>query len=306
MQSFRKEPMTTITENHSESQGTPSQTLADFLENTPPNQTVHISDLAVWQNIGPYPNLQPIITKTPLQLHCPPDSCNGVRTFRYVVASDESQRLYNDEHSYFYVVYRCSNCQKTTKVFFLAARVYQHQRPHGGCYKFGEYPPYGPPIPSNLIELIGSESDTFMKGYNCEVQGFGIGAFAYYRRVVENQKNRILREIISVSEKIEVPGEKIDTLREAIRETRFSNALKMVKDVIPESLYVEEHNPMRLLYRALSKGVHELSDEECLQLASSIRVVLAELSERLSSLLKDKAELSKAISTLTDNKEKGR
>ena len=96
-----------------------------------------------------------------------------------------------------------------------------------------------------------------------------------------------------------VPDAKIKTLREAIKETRFSKALDLAKNVMPESLLIEGHNPMRLLYRALSKGVHELTDEECLVRASSVREILGELSERLSFLLKNKAELKKALSTLT-------
>ena len=37
-----------------------------------------------------------------------------------------------------------------------------------------------------------------MKGRRCGNLGLGIGAFVYYRRVVENQKSRILDEIIKV------------------------------------------------------------------------------------------------------------
>lgn len=119
---------------------------------------------------------------------------------------------------------------------------------------------------------------------------------------MENQKNRILAEIVKVFEKIGVPQDKIDTLREAIKETQFSKALKMAKDVMPESLLIDGYNPILLLHHALSRGVHELSDEECLERANTIRLVLGELSERLSAILKDKAELRKAISTLMHHK----
>ena len=85
--------------------------------------------------------------------------------------------------------------------------------------------------------------------------------FTYYRRVVENKKNRILAEIVKVFQKIGVSQDKINTLDEAIKETRFSKALKMAKDVMPESLLIDGHSPILLLYRALSRGVHELSDD---------------------------------------------
>lgn len=172
----------------------------------------------------------------------------------------------------------------------------------GICSKLGEFPQYGPPVPSRLIKLIGPDRNIFLKGHNCEKQGLGIGAFTYYRRVVENQKNRILEEIVKVYEKIGVPQDKIDTLREAIKETQFRKALGMVKDVMPESLLINGHSPILLLHRALSRGVHELSDEECLELAGTVRLVLGELSERLSAILKDKAELTEATSTLMHQK----
>ena len=99
-----------------------------------------------------------------------------------------------------------------------------------------------------------------------------------------------------------MPQDKIDTLGQAIKETQFSKALKMAKDVMPESLLIDDQSPILLLHHALSRGVHELSDEECLKLASTVRLVLGELAERLSALLKDKAELTAAISTLIQHK----
>jgi superfamily I DNA/RNA helicase len=150
--------------------------------------------------------------------------------------------------------------------------------------------------------LIGPDRDEFLKGRRCENQGLGVGAFIYYRRVVENQKDRIIGEIIKVSEKIGASEEKLEKLRNAIKETQFSKALSVAKDAMPESLLINGHSPILLLHSALSEGVHALSDEECLELAGSVRVVLGELSERLSQALKDEAELAKALSTLMHKK----
>ena len=273
------------------------KTFSEFLQNTPPNQLAHISDLAVPKNAGPYPSIEKRINTPELRLHCSHESCNGVRFFRCIDPPANRKSL-DHTISYLYVKYQCSNCKETLKVYALAAKIDTIGKLHGMCYKLGEFPPYGPPVSPKLIRLIQPDSDMFMQGRRCENQGFGIGAFAYYRRVVENQKNRILGEIVKVSEKIGVPQDKIDILRAAIEEIQFRKALNMAKDAIPESLLIEGHSPMRLLHHALSRGVHELSDEECLELASTIRLVLGELSERLSVLLKDKAELTKALSTL--------
>ena len=273
------------------------QTLAEFLENTPPNQWRHISDLSVSQNIGPYPNPSGrIINEPELKLHCSHDFCNRDRFFRCTgVYKYPGPHLITDACNYLYASYQCSNCLRTTKVYSFMAILDTNEGSQGICSKLGEFPPYGPPVSSRLIKLIGPDRDIFLKGHNCEKQGLGIGAFTYYRRVVENQKNRILEEIVKVYEKI-------DTLREAIKETQFRKALGMVKDVMPESLLINGHSPILLLHRALSRGVHELSDEECLELAGTVRLVLGELSERLSAILKDKTELTEAVSTLMHHK----
>ncbi|MBO9644714.1 MAG: hypothetical protein J7603_16490 [Pseudacidovorax sp.] len=274
------------------------QSISDFLEDFPPNQLTHISDISEHKfvtNIG-FAN----VMRTPeIQLHCPSDSCNGVRFFRCV--SGQGKRL-KEQFEFIYITYRCSNCQEHEKTFSLAVKLDTDEMPTGELYKFGELPPFGPPTPPRLIKLIGPDRDDFLKGRRCENQGLGVGAFIYYRRVVENQKNRILSEIAKVSEKLSAPPEKIALLRQAINETQFSKALEMAKDVLPESLLINGHSPIQLLHSALSEGVHALSDEQCLELAGSIRIVLGELSERLSQALKDEAELTKALSTLMNFK----
>jgi hypothetical protein len=276
------------------------QTISVFLESTPPNQLIHISDLAVWKRHQYGANN---VMRTPeIQLHCDHENCNGIRFFRCVSGSEK--RLEEKDYEFFYVTYRCSNCQRVEKIFSLAAKVDEDAKPSGECYKFGELPTYGPPVSPKLIKLIGPDRDEFLKGRRCENQGLGVGAFIYYRRVLEKQKNRILGEIIKVSEKIGADEEKITLLKSAMTETQFSKALYMAKGAMPESLLINGHSPIMLLHSALSEGVHALTDEQCLELAGSVRVVLGELSERLSQALKDEAELTKALSALM-NKKKG-
>ncbi len=278
-----------------------SMSLADFLESIPPGPFVSISDLAIAEQSRGFWMDQ---LRTPdLQLHCPSDACNGTRFFRIV--GEREFPLDAKYCQYFYVTYRCSNCQKTQKTYSLGAVVDVKGSPTGRAFKFGELPPFGPQTPSRLITLIGPDRDEFLKGRRCENQALGVGAFTYYRRVVENQKNRILAEISKVAEKLGTEPGALKTLQSAMQEVRFSKALSIAKDAIPQSLLINGHNPMVLLHAALSEGVHARSDEECLEIASSVRVVLAELSERLAQALKDEAELAKALSTLMGRKKEG-
>ncbi|GHA22184.1 hypothetical protein GCM10008090_35030 [Arenicella chitinivorans] len=284
-----------MSENKKEIQeGHEAVTFAEFLENTPPSSLTEINDLveATYYQSGGISGYT--LAKPEIQLHCPNDSCNGTRFFRCTTRNSISV---SEDFSFEYISYICSNCRQTEKTFSLAFKR-QGGEGIGSCYKFGERPLYGPPTPSKLIKLIGPDRDTFLKGRRCENQGLGIGAFVYYRRVVENQKNRILDEIIKVSEKISAPAESISALKEAKGETQFSKALSSVKDSLPQALLINGHNPLTLLHSALSEGLHNQTDEYCLEVASSVRVILGELSERLGQALKDEAELNHALSRL--------
>ena len=145
----------------------------------------------------------------------------------------------------------------------------------------------------------GLLKDYYLKGRHAENQGLGIGAFVYYRRVVENQKDRIFDEILKVSEKIGAPKELLAQLTAAKAETQFSKAVETIKQAIPQALLINgHHNPLMLLHSALSEGLHDKTDDQCLELATSIRVVLTELVERMANALQGKAELNAAVGKL--------
>jgi hypothetical protein len=267
-------------------------TFAQFLESVPPSQQIKVTDLFVFERQGSYFRLE-----TPqLQLHCTSATCNGLRFFRFK-EGDRSLRR-DDETIMTYLTYICSNCRLMAKMYSLFATSDANDKTQGTCYKFGEQPAYGPPTPPRLIRLFEKERETFLKGRQCENHGLGIGAFVYYRRVVENQKNRILDEVIRVSEKVGAPADIIGVLEAAKTEVQFSKALTSVKDAIPQALLINGHNPFTLLHRALSGGLHAKTDEQCLALAHDVRVVLVELAERLGQALKDEAELNTAVTRL--------
>jgi hypothetical protein len=271
---------------------------AEFLQSTPPSIEMTILDLFE-DAPGPLKALH-----TPqLLLHCDSAICAGVRTHRRV---DDAPSFKADmvQIRNVFIEYICSNCREKRKYFALHIKsLGANTKNPGRAYKFGENPPFGPKTPPRLITLLGDQWPIFLKGRRCEFQGLGVGAFSYYRRVVEHQKGRILDEIIRVSERIGVEVAVIDVLKTARSETQFSKSLSMVKNAIPQALLINGHNPLTLLHSALSDGLHDRTDEHCLELAHDIRIVLADLSERLSQALKDEAELNTAVSRLMKVKE---
>jgi hypothetical protein len=272
----------------------PEISFAEFLESVPPGQIRRISDL-VKEYAG---NTRYWELRTPqLILHCTTDICNGPRTYRRTGGDKHFQK---NETTDLFVSYICSNCRQTTKVFSLHADAKDtaHAESFGLAYKYGELPPFGPITPTRLLKLLGDQREFFLKGRRCENQGLGIGAFGYYRRVVEHQRNRIIDEIIKVSAKLGADSEALAELEAAKSETQFAKSVALIKHGIPQALLINGHNPLTLLHNALSAGLHEQTDEICLELAQAVRVVLVDLAERLSQAMKDEAELKSAVSRL--------
>jgi hypothetical protein len=275
--------------------------LAQFLESVSPGQVRKVTTRTVTTHTEQGQAVRFRFSLPEIQLHCPSDACNGERFFR--VDEDEDHLYIRDQKvwNFTYVKYKCANCQKQEKTFSLAIMINPGERQSTAayCYKFGELPAYGPPTSSRLISLLGPGRELFLKGRRCEIQGLGIGAFVYYRRVVEDQKSRILVEIIKVAQTLSAPQEATNTLQAAQAEHQFSKAMDDVKNAIPQRLLINGQKPLTLLHAALSKGLHNHSDETCLELASDIRVILAELAELLSHALKDERELREAVGRLS-------
>ena len=85
----------------------------------------------------------------------------------------------------------------------------------------------------------------------------------------------------------------------ALKETQFSAAVKMLKNAIPDKLLIlNGKNPLTVLYSPLSVQLHKLTDKACLQQAADIRNVLTAFLENIADVLKDQEELKNAVNRL--------
>ena len=272
-------------------------TLKEFFENIPPGKFVKIKNLSKRQNSSNYLNL------TAIELHCETSECNGVRFFN----PQENVHIGGiNAYNEVFLTFICRNCNKSSKTYAFLVKLGENASDNS-LHKLGEFPPFGPPTPARVFNLIGAEREYYLKGRRAENQDLGIAAFAYYRRVVENQKTRIIDEIIRVGKKVGASEEVLRDLVAAKSETQFSKAVDAIKHGIPQSLLIDGHNPLVLLHSALSEGLHAHTDEQCLELATSIRVVLSELVERMGLALKEEVALSTAVTRLLSaNSQKGK
>jgi len=133
----------------------------------------------------------------------------------------------------------------------------------------------------DIDKFLKDDAVFFKKALACQSQGYGTGAFSYYRKVLENSIEKILNNIRSFIEKEDSSSDKINQIDEALKATIMDEKIKIAKDAIPESLKQNGINPLGTIYKTLSIGIHKLSEEECLENCEDIQIALSYLIQKL-------------------------
>ncbi|EEF59762.1 hypothetical protein [Pedosphaera parvula] len=277
----------------------PVLALKDFLTGSPPGTLCSVRLTGVAAGIS-------VQFKVPvLNLYCTDEACEDFTQFDPNVSE---RTVHVNPDADIFISYRCRHCRRSQKTYALriteAESFTLNEIVEARILKYGELPEVNLALTSRISKLIGQDRDFFYKGVKAECSGLGIAAFTYYRRVVENQKDRIFDEIIKVCKRLGVTGDIVAELEKAKKETQFTKAVGLIKSELPDSLKIDNHNPLTLLHDALSDSIHNASDEDCLALAQSIRVVLSKLAENLNFALQQKAELMGAVNLLLNRKNK--
>lgn len=268
-----------------------------FLEATPPNSPVTIPGVAQMQPNPLSGERMPCIISPPIELHCERDG--GSRRF---TTSKKLFLRYTSSHQF--LTFRCRDCLKSEKIFAIAFKwdsLNEHTSGEVTVMKMGEYPPFSTAISPRIQKLLTRQDlELYRKGVRSMDYGLGIGAASYLRRIVESQWKLVVIETRKAAERLGIKD--LKAFDAALESHQFSRAVESLKGVIPEKLLLPgRHNPLTILYKPLSQQLHDLSDEECLQQAQAIQIVLTKLLENIATVLKDEAELSAAVSMLQNS-----
>jgi hypothetical protein len=139
--------------------------------------------------------------------------------------------------------------------------------------KVGQFPPYEIE-PETAIQKYLTEEDigNYKKALTTLSVSFGIGSYAYFRRIIENEIKRIIKDIS------ELEFEGVDNVRNAYRvfesDHQMSKLIDVINKYLPGSLKEAGDNPIRLLYEQLSGGIHQFSEEDCVEKAKDIDILL--------------------------------
>lgn len=211
---------------------------------------------------------------TDLIFFCQDEYCRDFRQFK---CKDRSLSIGVSQTAT--IIYECLNCKSHRKTFVL---VFNRRKSTVIVFKLAEFPPYNEPVPSSLVELSGKFSEDLLKGKACELQNFGRAALAYYTRIADNQLHEIAVKLLipsSLNGRVKKSKKCLKKYKKANSSDDFRRAFKKMATLLPESLLIENQNPLELLHQTLEKAGFADTDDECLEIAKMLRIILTEIAK---------------------------
>lgn len=184
---------------------------------------------------------------------------------------DKKTNLFNDT---FYLDASCSSCgYKLNFVVKAFTDKPWTESPNLYIQKIGQYPAFSIEPQQELLKYLTEEDIVLYKKALINLsQNYGIGAFAYFRRIIENEIQRLIQSIS------ELEFEGVEDVKTALdkytRDHQMSSLINVLNNHLPSSLKRLGGNPIALLYQQLSEGIHDSSEEVCTDKAKSIDALL--------------------------------
>ena len=229
-----------------------------------------------------------------LRMNC--RKCGTEQTF--VVAPGEiRRRSFPDNDHLALVQYTCAGCDSANQFFFL--RITESG---DTITKIGQYPTWSIAVPKALEQALGNRVEFYRKGLASEAVGYGIGAYGYYRRVVEEIIDELLDGIGTLIEEESRKQEYMIALAQTKSTRQTEEKARLVKDLMPGQVKVQGMNPLGILHTALSEGLHNRSDVECLYLAVEIRAALDFLITRLAQAKEEQKKFTDSMRRILEKK----
>ena len=232
------------------------------------------------------------LEKPRINMHCA--KCKQTRTFQMTNEYWDQWHVPNTDTPGQRVLarYICVSCTEFERTFTILL-----SDNRDWVMKIGQYPPWSIFGNEQLEALLGNHGDYYKKGLICESQGYGIAAFAYYRRITEEVIDKLLQQVETLIGPEEQPA--YEAALAKVKKTRVAaEKIEIVKELLPSNLRPGGINPLSVLHGALSEGLHAESDETCLKHAQAVRETLLYLVSQISSAQIAGASFSESIKKL--------
>ena len=205
--------------------------------------------------------------------------------------------------------YACTHCKKEELRIWYGSAFPREKKSDGNkgriveviLWKFGQYPAQSIEPSREVQKEIGASNlDMFKKGLTSLTHGFGVGALAYFRRVVEDQTLQVIDLFAGVAAD-DGNNEAVTAIQKAKENGRTEDRLRLAAQALPDSLRPGGVNPLAVLYQHYSRGIHGLSDEECLEIAMDLDFALEYIFKNWRVQMQDAAKFKATVQRWSDS-----
>jgi hypothetical protein len=176
--------------------------------------------------------------------------------------------------------YQCVLCERES------IRYYLHHDPEAHfIMKVGQYPEPSIAIPRALEKGLKDSAQHYRKGLICFSQGYGIGAVAYFRRVVEERTNELIDVVGELGRANGTEEKEVKRILAAKSERTYDKRLEVASQMIPASLRPGGINPLGRLHDLLSEALHVHSEEDALETAEEMRDIIEHVFRNLKDYI---------------------
>jgi hypothetical protein len=164
--------------------------------------------------------------------------------------------------------------------------------------KVGQYPPVSIRA-SKVVEkyLTKDNFELYKKALYLISLGYGVGAFAYFRRIIETE---IIQIITLLSEGSFEGAEEIKKQLEEKKQGKITmqKLLDSLTEHLPPALLEIGDNPVRILFNYSSNALHGYSEEKCIETSKNIDLILKWTFQKIKEEKSTISEIRNAIKTL--------
>lgn len=194
-----------------------------------------------------------------------------------------------------YFQFSCVSCRKSHREY-LVEQILDDENIR--MQKYGELP--RPRLTRNRVlqKFLKDDLDNYEKAVVCLSHEYGVAAFAYFRRIVENSIIRLLDLVQEDAQSSGSDQPTLDAIAELRKEAPMSDKIKVANLALPSHLKPDGLNPLGRLYQVLSEGIHSLSEEDCLAKAKATSECLTFLVSELASRQEHRARFKSMVGRL--------
>src|ERR1700733_3658525 len=155
------------------------------------------------------------------------------------------------------VIYDCRNCKKQSQAYMYSWRDRDFS-------KVGQVPELREHIDSPLKKALGDSLRLYQKAIRSRNFGFGIGAVAYLRRIIEDTTGQLM-DLLKEDQWESWQDAERQEFDNARKTYQYSQKIEYAAEkILPAAVFANGRDSFTALHDVTSAGIHSKTEDECL------------------------------------------